>query len=306
MIDDLSLIQIKNEVIAYEPLYQPNQKISSSVLTPLNWQQNPMPDWREFALYVHLYRNKKYTSSRMTGILSPKFQLKTGVTPDSFIEFVRTHLFADVILINPFPQIPSFSYNVWMQGEVAHPGITKIAEDLLAAAGLKWRLSDVPRQSTEIVCYSNFWLGTPSFWQRYVGGVLLQIAKYLENNINSTVSKAVLLPTRHTGPAPYLPFIIERLFSTFLTMQPDLQCVAWKYSPDEILNRCVSEYERILVSSICPITREADSHSVFPENIRNQMQLMCKLWQQHSWDYFSLHNHPHGNQNIKINPDGKV
>lgn len=291
---------MEKDVIAYEPLYLVGQSLSDDIMTPLDWQKNPLPTWREFALYVHVFREQKHKHAEMTGILSPKFKLKTGVAPKNFLDFVRANISTDVVYINPFPQIPYFSYNVWMQGEVAHPGLTQCGQDLIQAAGLPWRLSELQRQKHDVVCFSNFWLGSQEFWEGYVGGVLQPIASYLETNPNSAISRAVLQPTLHTDPAPYLPFIIERLFSSYLSAMPEISRAEWCFTPDEVMERCVNQYERNLVESMRMRVHEADKSDVFPVGIKAEMQLMCELWQRQFWEYFSNHQHPHANRTMKL------
>lgn len=289
---------MRKDVVAFEPLYRLGQTLSDDVLTPLDWQKNPLPTWREFALYLHVFREQKHKHAQMTGILSPKFKLKTGIAPKSFLDFVRANISADVVYINPFPQIPYFSYNVWMQGEVAHPGLTQCGQDLIRAAGLPWRLSELRRQKHDVVCYSNFWLGSQEFWEGYVGRVLQPIGSYLEANRNSAISRAVLQDTLHTDPVPYLPFIIERLFSTYLSETPEVSRAAWMFTPDEVRDRCVNQYERILVDGMRIEVRDADESGDYPEGLKAEMKLMCELWQQQFRDYFSIRSHPHTQRKI--------
>lgn len=293
---------MSGKVVIYEPLYHRDQKVSDVALRALDWHENPLPDWREFAIFVDMYIKQYFRSARMTGLFSPKFSIKTGIPPIEFLDFARRHSDSDVCFINPFPQIPYFSFNVWMQGEVAHPGLTRRAQDLLASSKIDWNLEKVPRQSSDVVCYSNFWVGSPRFWKDYVGLVLVPIASFLKNNPQSPVARAVLEPTSHTDPAPYLPFIVERLFSTFLSLNAQISRTAWQFTRTETHSLCVNRYEKILFDSMYQHITDADKLNIFPDVIKDEMQVKCALWQEQFWTYFANHEHPHTGRTIDLVP----
>ena len=280
-------------VTIYEPLYHRGQHISDSTLAAFDWFENPIPEWRELAIFERMYTEKTFLNAQLTGLFSPKFALKTGVDPSEFLNFARRNFASDVCFINPFPQIPYFSFNVWMQGEVAHPGITQRAQDLLDSCKIAWDLNRIGRQSSDIVCYSNFWVGSSKFWEQYVGSVLMPITIFLKSNSHSSVAKAVLEPTMHTDPSPYLPFIIERLFSTFLSVNTEVTRTAWQFSYREIENLCTNQYEKTLFHNMYERIKNADALQFFPDSLKNEMNDKCQSWQDQFWEYFSVHDHPH-------------
>ena len=129
----------------YEPLYLEGQTLSERAFKPL-YVSNSQPAWREVRILVDFYRNNGHRQSNYVGIFSPKFGLKTKVTAERFLDFVGKNSSSDVCIVNPFPQLSYYSYNVWMQGEANHPGLTVRAQALLDAAGIKWTLSKAPRE----------------------------------------------------------------------------------------------------------------------------------------------------------------
>jgi hypothetical protein len=200
----------------------------------------------------------------------------------------------DVYFINPFPQIRYWSYNVWMQGEIAHPGLKNAAIQLLKAAHVSIDIIGTPRQGCEVLAYSNFWVGTPKFWEQYVGAILKPIYKFLLENPNHEATHGVMATTRHTANAPLLPFIIERLFSTYLSFTPGLKTIAYEISENTIINEyCVNDFERLLLSLMKEEVDFADSRMLFPEQLMIKMNMACQLFQQHHFDYYQLRSHPH-------------
>jgi hypothetical protein len=96
--------------------------------------------------------------------------MKTKIPGLDFMDFCNNNKFADVVFINPFPQIEFIYYNSWEQGETYHPGLIERANRLLTASGFNIDVSNTKRQTESELLFSNFWVGTPKFWEMYVGG----------------------------------------------------------------------------------------------------------------------------------------
>ncbi|AEI76562.1 hypothetical protein CNE_1c12070 [Cupriavidus necator N-1] len=259
-----------------------------------------MPDnshaaWREVRILVDFYRRGDHRNGS-TGIFSPKFGLKTKVSGEQFLQFVREQRDADVWIINPFPTIAYYSYNVWMQGEINHPGLTERAQGLLDSCGIGWDLARVPRQTNAVLCYSNFWVGTSAFWEGYVGGVLDPIARYLEASPDTPVAKAVMGDTWHTDAAPFLPFIVERLFSTYLSLQPSVRIAS--YPIESILDYCLTDFERELVERMRPSVDAADRAGAFPKELAEMQGLLCSLYKRYAIEHFAVNAHPHSGKTV--------
>jgi hypothetical protein len=279
-------------IAIYEPIYTTGQVLSEPVFTPLRMQDNSQAAWREFRILVDMYRQGVYKQQHFTGLFSPKFRLKTKITGQEFFDFVEAHDDAEVCIVNPFPQIAYFSFNVWMQGEHAHPGLTATAQTLLNTCGIHWDLARMPRHSHDNLSYGNFWVGTQNFWEEYVGKVLIPVADFLVSQQDSDVAHSVLAETSHTDPAPFLPFIIERLFSTYLALNPQLKVSAYPLS-DKTLDYCVTDFEKDIVQYMRPKVDAADKNGQFPPELVTAMNLLCGLSQKYWWAYFSFHPHPH-------------
>ena len=224
-------------------------------------------------------------------MFSPKFGLKCKISAQQFIDYCDQHKSADVCFINPFPHIRYRSYNVWMQGEANHPGLTTCAQNLLSASGIAWQLNTVPRQAEATLAYSNFWVGSEKFWDRYVGQILEPIAQFLENNPAHPAAQAVTCRTFHADPAPFLPFIIERLFSTFLSFSPDIKAQA--YPLQNVLDYCLSEDEKTRILEIMPTIDTADQAGFFSDELLKKMWGMIRDDTRADREYFAINPHPH-------------
>lgn len=286
-------------VAVFEPIYSPDQTLTCAEFLPLVRADNSRPEWREFKIMIDMYRNGDYLRHDYTGLFSPKFTLKSKISGTTFLEFVQRHSDSDICFINPFPQLAYWSYNVWMQGEQAHPGLMQAAQALLDASGVKMKLRDTPRNGPESLAYCNFWVGSQRFWEEYVGRTLLPIADFLEANPSHGAALVVMTDTMHTDPAPYLPFIVERLFSSYISLYPELPRSAYALCAQEVRDYCINDFERLLFDRMRAKIDEADRLGRFDPALVEQMDTVCALWQQHFFDFYATRPHPHTGQPVR-------
>lgn len=285
---------MSEDIVIYEPIYRVNQKLANPAFYPLLIHDNSSFQYRELKHLVDLYDSGAHLRSRFTGLFSPKFQLKAHITGNEFINFAHRNLLADVCFINPFPQIGYWSYNVWMQGDIAHPGLKQAAQNLLAAVEIPLDIQSTPRHGANFLAYSNFWVGTPGFWEGYVGGILKPIFTFIQKYPTNIAVKESMLDTRHTVAAPLLPFIIERLFSTYISTNIGIDARPYRYLESEIIEKyCLNDFERLLLIMMRNEINKADRDQNFSTRIINQMNSACNLFQQHHNDYYGNRKHPH-------------
>lgn len=282
----------RRTVHIYEPQWRPGQALEVAEFLPLPLPDNRHANWREFRILVDFWRRGDHRKADMTGIFSPKFQLKSGLSGASFLSLAQAQDGADVCIVNVFPGIPYFSYNVWTQGEGVHPGLTARAQDLLDAAGVGWDLAATPRHNRSNTCFGNFWVATPRFWDAYVGGILDPVARYLEDHPQSTVARAVLEPAPYLVEAPFLPFIAERLFSTYLSHHPELVVVPVDSLPEH-KSAVLTEFRQTVIAHLKDRVDAADAARHFPQELKQELALFSRLIGLYNNLHYSVHPHPH-------------
>jgi hypothetical protein len=287
-------------VAIFEPIYSQDQTLTCADFLPFVRADNARPEWREFKILTDMYRNGEHLRHDYTGLFSPKFTLKSKVSGSAFLDFVQRHDGADVCFINPFPQLAYWSFNVWMQGEQAHPGLSRAAQALLDASGVDITIADTPRHGPSTLAYCNFWVGSRRFWDEYVGKTLLPIADFLEANPSHEAAIGVMTDTLHTDPAPFLPFIIERLFSTYISLHPELSVAAYAFDTKAVREYCINDFERLLFDRVQTKIEQADSSGIFEPALIEQMDTVCALWQRHFFDFYATRPHPHTGQPVLI------
>lgn len=281
----------------YEPLYRADQQQQEPQFKPLPLRSNDFA-WREFRIYLDMFQQGLHRGQGLCGLFSPKFSLKSKIPTQRFLAFCEANADADVCFFNPFPQVRYVAYNVWNQGEPWHPGLAAAAQGLLDAAGIGWQIDQVPRQGAEHLSYSNFWVASEGFWEAYVGGVLVPIARFLEQQPNHPAAQSVMVPTYHTDHASYLPFVIERLFSTFLSLRPEVRSVC--YPVDDVLPYCLCPSERELVLKMKTDVDAADRCQDYSEDLIESLREAAWINTREAKLYFQNHPHPHSGKPIPV------
>lgn len=215
---------------------------------PFDVSSNPEKDRREMAHMQAFWQLGLHRNFSVSGLLSPKFSEKTGLNGSTFIDFINANPDYDVWFINPFPQYLYMSFNIWEQGEFFHPGLIKRASRVFSTAGMEIDLTAFPRSTAKTLSFSNFWAGTPKFWDRFMTDV-----NVLMRATDSIPEMLELAPYHLDQPAPYYPFFFERYFTTFLVRNPDIKACFWEYTFDETIRSCGTEIGYLFLRDWGPI-----------------------------------------------------
>jgi hypothetical protein len=227
--------------IQIHQIYYMNSQLSQldSAFVPYDNSASEFPDEREFYVFRKEYLAGAMSSVDLSGYFSWKFREKTGLEGKHFIGNCLSNPGHDVYFVNPFP-IEICYGNVWAQGEMWTPGITRIAQEIIDACGYSIELRSMPR-TLRTLAFCNFWAGSPDFWERYMD-FCLKIYDYIRANSSGALTEELLQVADLSRNASYFSFIFERLFSTFLTMCPDIRFSGFTYSRAELRRRYPRAY----------------------------------------------------------------
>jgi hypothetical protein len=230
----------------------------------------PEADKREIAHMESFWRKGLHRGFTVSGLLSPKFNGKTGVDGKTFIGFIEDNPGYDVWFINPFPRQMYLSFNIWEQGEFWHGGLCDKTNRLLSEAGMAVDVKTLPRNRADTLLYSNFWAGTPEFWDSFMAFITPLTA--VADRLDEMFSKA-----NHYTAATYFPFIFERMFSTFLVLNPHVKAKPWPHSMDSMLADRSNEMEVLMVSEWATMIDRWDAEGVYDEDRRRIFRDMQKF-----------------------------
>lgn len=199
--------------------------------------ENTQPELREFPAQFNLFQQGEHKKHCYLGLLSPKFEAKTGLNGVQVKEFIKNNPGYDCYFINPFNSEVFLNFNVWTQGETCHPGLIERATPALQHAA-NVNLSELNKSELTKTCYCNFWIANESFWKKFMSFckqvsdyMLMKPEVYLENTSHDDYELA------------FYPFIMERLFPTFLAVHPELKVKGLQIDNSESL----SAYNKIIL-----------------------------------------------------------
>ncbi len=207
-------------------------------------KKNSGQEWHEYWHFLHLYNQKKNGQAKYWGNVSYRFTDKTCVTPQAFRSFIEDNPGYDVYFINPFEYLTYSFSSPWEQGDVWHPGLIEMTQTILDRLeyGIDIRkLKILPDQ----VAYCNYFVGNHKFWDRYIE-FTRPIFDYIENCPDDKLVKRVRGRAYKTRPCSYHPFIMERMFSTFLAVQGySILSFKYSYTMEQVLNGACQSYRQI-------------------------------------------------------------
>lgn len=198
----------------HQIFYRESQKdFLDPAFLPYNNEGKSYPYNFEYAVFFDLYKKTDWSHTDLLGTVSWKFQQKTGLTGQVFLDNINANPGYDVYFVNPFPELCIYR-SVWDHGEEFHPRLKEITGKLFQACGYDTRLLE-HETPPNLTAYCNYWVGSKNFWDEYIA-FLTPIWEYAHQG-NEPLSLELRKMADPFIKAPYLPFLFERLFSTFLT-----------------------------------------------------------------------------------------
>lgn len=217
------------EIKIYQIYYQSTQKdhLDSNFIPFFNTAGGY---WHEYGVFKGEYDAGNISSTALTGYLSWKFKFKTHLTGEKVLSFIKENPGYDVYFFNPFFELEDLYKNVWLQGEIHHKGIIKMAESIYREAGYNFNLESEVHDVGNLL-YCNYWVGSLKFWNEYMF-FLKKIEKVITNSSSDLVADVYRKSGYHSN-ANYIPFILERSFSTFLFNNREIKTCPYRYSSAE-------------------------------------------------------------------------
>jgi len=131
----------------------------------------------------------------------------------------------DVWFLNPLGIEPVTFRNVWLQGEHHHPGILGLITRVFQHVGIDCDPASLDQPRSQVL-YCNYWAGTRRFWDAYMA-FCEPVRDCLVHPLDDEASRLLHARADRTIEACFIPFIMERLFSTLLALRSDLIFAGW-------------------------------------------------------------------------------
>jgi hypothetical protein len=184
---------------------------------------NPRPDWYEYWPMRRFLLSEAMDEEAFYGFFSPKFGKKTGLDHPGVVRAVQSAAIegVDVVLFSPQPDMAAFFLNVFEQNELFDPGFLDASQAFFAHIGMPCRLDTMVMDMRQIV-FSNYFVARPVFWREWlsIAERLFAVCEDLEASASHELRASLTQPTSYPGAAQRKVFLLERLASWLLTVQP--------------------------------------------------------------------------------------
>ena len=193
----------------------------------------------EYQLFKEIYEDRislGVVDSEAWGLVSTKYSLKTHVPLELFVNFALDKIKsgADCVFINPMILNEAIFANPWEQGILCgHKGMDLVVSSLQEMNIIQPNVL----MSVDSFAFCNYFVGNIKFWERYFRFVDVILAR-LSNVASEDVRFKTIM--NHGGYArnqalPMEPFVIERLFSSFVIKSRDLQFVSYPFKKEDYI-----------------------------------------------------------------------
>lgn len=226
-----------SDLFIYQSFHnEEGEKSLDTGFIPYNNLANEAPHLREYPMLKKLFF-KHRDSDAHWGLVSWRWKQKTHLNPTDFIEWIKDNPGYDVYHIDP--ALSDILYpNLWVQGDIWHPGILDFGNKLLPKMGIDVKLEELLYKSDDFST-SNFCIGNDKFWKEWF--LFLDYALTLSSQDDELYSFLYKQGQIHTGDwIPFFSFVVERLYSIFfmfnrnVTMKKfpiDHMCYNERYGP---------------------------------------------------------------------------
>lgn len=185
--------------------------------TAFDNSENKCPELREYHIFKRLIDEGHTKDLDAWGLFSPRWNEKLKYSSDEINSAIKSNPGNDVYIFNYARIVTAYHYNVWEQGEPHHKGIVPITSYVLKKLyNDDSAMNELMKHDT--MCYCSYFVATKEFWNEYIQ--FLDDVKYELDNLPSDL-KELYESSANYGRDLSLnlfPFIVERLFSTFLHM----------------------------------------------------------------------------------------
>lgn len=174
-----------------------------------------IPKLREFNAFKKYCKEEEYKNYNYSGIVSSKFQKKTGLTIEDALKEIDSEF--DIILYHPYPLELKIQTDFLQLAELEHPGLT-IALNKLWKEIYSEELPKIKLNENILFCvHSNFFVGNQDFWNKFSEDIK-KIDELLEsNNIDYLFSQTSYnLTDNKEFILELFPFVFERYLTHYL------------------------------------------------------------------------------------------
>ena len=238
------------------------------LLTPFDNIENPRPEEREYYNFKKAWANEDGILDGLDayGFFGPRWREKLRYGSKDIIYEIENNPGYDVYTFNHGRIVDALYFNVWEQGEFPHKGIIQVTKKALEMAGYDPNVLD-ELMFNQTTCYCSYFVATKEFWKDYLT-FIDEIKHHLENLPEE--EKRIYESSANYARDPNLnlfPFIVERLFSTYLVMNRQKLKVHAKSYDYNVYSGNLGEFVKVfeVLSNLKELTLKNNCNETFQQ-----------------------------------------
>ena len=179
-----------------------------------------IPILREFNAFHKFTKEQIYKNYNYSGIVSPKFTQKTGLSREQAIGMIDDNY--DIILYHPYPLELKLQNDFLHLAELEHPGIKENMQKLWEMLYREHLPVIKLNEGNKFCVHSNFFIANTKFWEMYSQEIYKIVTLLQENQIDFLLENTSynLTKTVETDLA-FFPFVFERYLTHYLYKNKD-------------------------------------------------------------------------------------
>lgn len=225
-------------------------------LTAFDNTSNERPELREFHSFVKANETGATRNLDAWGFLGPRWETKLKYGVNEMCDAVEENPNNDVWIFNHARIVNALTYNVWEQGEMFHRGLIKVGKETLKLADYDAN-AILTFMKEDTTCYCSYFVARKQFWHDYIQFLtnIINALDRLPNDIKEIYESSANYSRDNT--LNMFPFLIERMFSTYLILSGDKYKVHHKPYDYEVYRSEIGNFVSVL-AAINDIKTEAN------------------------------------------------
>lgn len=217
------------------------------LLTPFDNTSNLRPELREYHSFKRILDEGHTSDLDAWGVFGPRWKDKIRYDAKEIFDTINSNSDHDVFLFNHARIQHALTYSVWEQGEYYHKGIKEVSSYVLTQLGYNPIVLD-EFMTDSVVCYCSYFVAKKQFWLDYID-FLDKVYDELQK-LPPEIDKVYKSSANYSRDSSLnlFPFIVERMFSTFILLHRDKYKVFAKPYDYSVYSSSLGPFTNVIAS----------------------------------------------------------
>lgn len=252
------------------------------LLTPFDNTSNLRPELREYHSFKRIIDENHVEGLDAWGVFGPRWKNKLRYDAEEMTKEIESNWDHDVFIFNHARIQQALTHSVWEQGEYYHRGIKQVTSHVLSKLGYDPIVLE-EFMTSGVVCYCSYFVAKKQFWLDYISFLDKVFAEL--NDLPPEIDKIYKSSANYSrdDTLNLFPFIVERLFSTFLLLHREEYKIFTKAYDYSVYGKELGSFVNVMavMNNLKTLTVKHESYEIYNQwnalrqyYIQNNPQIM--------------------------------